>query len=104
MRFEGSYIQSLQKKGQLPWLEFHHLRFRFWPLEPVLLKPFLKETKSIEPPVENLENGSTPIAEDKQMPREGIEIHRSFHQHGKTIDCFPHIRASQGQKHPGVGG
>ena len=82
MGFEKPEIQTLQKEGQLPGRELHHLGLGPRPLEPVLLEPLLEQAVAVALPVEDLEMIPVAVAENKKVTREGIEIHRSFHQHG----------------------
>lgn len=95
-------IESLEKKPELPCAELCYISFLLRPFEPVFLKSFLPQAKTVSVPIENLHHCPSSIGEDKEMPREGIELHCSLYQDGKTIDGFAHIRIAQGKKNPCV--
>jgi hypothetical protein len=75
-----SEIQPLQKKPQFPATDLHHLFAALRPLEPMLFQPFLPKAESVAVPIQYLDHGATPIAEDKKMPRKRVKLQCTFHQ------------------------
>jgi hypothetical protein len=97
-------IEPFKWEGKLPHRYLHHLLLALRPLEPVLLQSLLVETEPIPIPEEDLQSRPVAVTEHKQMSRKDIECQGSLHHHGKAIDLLSHVRRSQGQIDPGVGG
>jgi hypothetical protein len=67
------------------------------PFKPVFFKPFLPDTEAIPVPIQDLQNGSAPVAKNEQMARKNIQLHLFTGDNGKTIDRFSHVCYTQGQ-------
>jgi len=67
-------FQTLQKPAQLPVIHLANFGCVFRPPEKLLLQPFLPQAEAVPVPVQNLHHVPPPVAEDKQMPGQGVHF------------------------------
>lgn len=70
MGMKGAYVQTLQEKPELPWVDLHDLFFIPGPFEVMLFQSFHEKTKAVSVPVEDLEHRMAPVAKYKQVAGE----------------------------------
>lgn len=61
------------------------------PGETVLLKPLDPEAKTVAVPVQGFQTAPVLVAEQIQMPVQGVLKHLFLHQHGKAVDLLSHV-------------
>lgn len=103
MGADGTDIQALEDKAQLPCSDLHNFISILRPFDTVLLKPFLPKAETVSVPVQDLEYCPAPIAEYKEVAGKGVECQGAFHQNREAVYCLSHVCGSRGEKDPHIG-
>ena len=82
MPIDHDRVQAIQKPCELSWFKVHDLFFRSWPFEGLLLQPLLPQAEAVDIPVEDLDDISAAVAEDKEMSGEGIKLKLGLDHNG----------------------
>jgi hypothetical protein len=67
-------VEPLQQPTKFARSKLQDLAFRLRPNEPVFFQPFLPETKAVALPVEDLQDGPPPVAEDEEVAGEDVAL------------------------------
>ena len=73
------------------------------PVELMLFKAFVVETKAIRFPKQNLDPVTPSIGEHKQFLAERAELQRLFDDRRQAVDRLPEVNRGPVQVHPGQG-
>jgi len=90
-------IKAGQQPLQLTLVDRDYLVNGLRPFEPILFQALLPQTKTVAIPVEDFDDVSLPIAENKKIPGKRIMPQRLFHQDAEPINGFAHVRAADCQ-------
>ena len=91
-----------QQHPKLPNLDLAGGLLAAGPGEAVTLQAFLPHAEPIAVPVQRLQQSSVLVAEQIQVPRQRIRLHRGLHQRGQAVDLFRRSVAPRTHKYPEV--
>jgi len=89
-------VQTLQQPRQFSTLYVDNIGLIFRPVKSLLFQPFMPKAEPVSVPIKNFNDIPLPVAETKQVPRQGIERQLLGNHNGKTIYRLTHIGCSGG--------
>jgi len=84
-------VQTVQHPGQFTALYVNNIGLIFRPVKPILFQSFMPQAEAVAVPIQDLNNIPLPVAETKQVPRQGVERQLLGNHDGKAIDGLTHI-------------
>jgi hypothetical protein len=92
-----SNIETGQQPAQLVAVDGKGVVAGLGPRETLLFQAFLPEGESILVPIQDLDDGTLPIAKGKQITGKGAATQALLYEDRQSVNRFSHVRGADGQ-------